>query len=97
MTCIKISDLTTAGSESLASADSFLKELGKTETTQIFGGSYDKGWSCWKKDDYSKDDYSYEKEDDYSKDDYSYKEEKKDYSDKKEKHNYSYCCWTKKC
>lgn len=94
MTCIEISDLTTAGSESLASADSFLKELGKTETTQIFGGSYDKCWSYWKKDDYSKDDYSYEKEDDYS----DKKEDKCDYGYKEEKHNYNYyCCWKKEC
>lgn len=95
MTCIKISDLTTAGSESLASADSFLNELGKTETTQIFGGWH--GGGCYeKKDDYSwkKDDYSYEKEDDYSYE----KEDKCDYSYKEEKHNYNYyCCWKKEC
>ena len=38
MTCIEISDLTTADSKSLAGANSFLNELEKTATTQIFGG-----------------------------------------------------------
>jgi hypothetical protein len=91
MTCIEISDLTTAGSKSLAGADSFLKEIGKTETTQIFGGGYDKGWSYWKKDD---DCYSYKEE----KCDDSYKEEKYDYSYKEEKYDYDYyCCWKKDC
>jgi hypothetical protein len=93
MTCIEISDLTTADSKSLADADSFLNELGKTETTQIFGGSYDKCWSYWEKDDYSKDEYCYEKEDDYC-----YKEEKKDYNYKEEKKDYSYSYgWEKWC
>lgn len=75
MTCINIFDLTTTDSELSTGVDSFLNELQKTETTQIFGGSRKKGNGYrYKKDNYScyyeeKSDDScyYEKKDDYKK------------------------------
>jgi hypothetical protein len=38
MSLIEISNLNTAGSDLFAGADSFLTELEKTDTNQIFGG-----------------------------------------------------------
>ena len=92
MTCIIISDLTTASSKSLAGTDSFLNELEKIATNQIFGG----GYGCGYKEEC---DYSYKEDCDYSYKedcDYSYKEDC-DYSyDYKEKCYYDYS-WKKKC
>ena len=82
MTLIKISDLTTADINLSVSADSFLNELQKADTTQIFGGSkgggccyYEKGKDdCWY-GGWKKEEYSCEEKEDC---DYSYKEESDD-------------------
>lgn len=89
MSCIEISNLTTASSESLAGADSFLNELEKAKTTQIFGG-WRGGWSkSWSKkgkgDQWKKDECWYEKKEkcddgDKKKSDYSYYYKEKHYS-----------------
>jgi hypothetical protein len=49
MAHIEISNLTSAGSDLFAGADSFLTELQTTETTQIFGGFSKCGGRQWKK------------------------------------------------
>jgi hypothetical protein len=84
MTLIKISDLTTTDNESVASADSFLNELQKAQTTQIFGGWRGGSWSnkgggdSWKKDggdNWKKDDCDYKKVEKCD-DSYYYKEKR---------------------
>ena len=49
MAHIEISNLTSAGSDLFAGADSFLTELQTTETTQIFGGFNKRCVRKWKK------------------------------------------------
>lgn len=73
MTLIKISDLTTADIKLSVSADSFLNELQKAETTQIFGGG-SKSSCCYYEE--PKDDCWHKEKEEC---DYSYKE-KRDYS-----------------
>jgi hypothetical protein len=88
MTLIEIADLTTADRKSFTGADSFLNELEKTETTQIFGGWRGGGWSEKAHSDrWKKDDCSYKKPE--KRDHSYYYEEKCDY-----KYNNS---WKKKC
>ncbi len=84
MTLITISDLTTA--------DSFLNELKKTETTQIFGGW--SGGGCYEKVEEPTCDssYYYEEEPCYKEEEHYYKEEEHCYYE--EKHD---SCWTKCC
>lgn len=93
MTLIKISDLTTADINLSISADSFLNELQKTATTQIFGGS--KGCYSYKKDEcyYEEEECNYSYKKDYG---YSYKEECN--YDYKKKYNHKYDGgWKKDC
>lgn len=77
MTLITISDLTTA--------DSFLNELKKTETTQIFGGW--RGGGCYEKVEKPNCDYgSWKKEEYYYEEEECYEEKEKCYEEKE----YSY-------
>ena len=62
MAHIEISNLTSAGSDLFAGADSFLTELQTTETTQIFGGwNKGHGGRKWKKTSWKKSSYKCKK------------------------------------
>ena len=88
MTLITISDLTTA--------DSFLNELKKTETTQIFGGW--RGGGCYEKvEEPTCDNGSWEKEQCYEEEQYYKEEEEHCYYEEEKSYDNHYSGWKTGC